>query len=101
MTLVADDFPGFTPTSGAKYTFPSWNTRSIWSGYNADFGPTSPVFPLTENFLTFGSFSLSGTLPGASAGIIELSGPQLAKQLLDLSGLASGTTIRMSILRVQ
>lgn len=101
MTLVADDYPGFTPAVGAKYTFPSWNTRSIWTGFNADFGSADPAFPLEENFVPFGSFNLSGTLPGAAAGIIELSGSQSTKQLLDLSGLAAGTTIRMSILRVQ
>ncbi len=101
MTLVADDYPGFTPAVGAKYTFPSWNTRSIWAGFNTDFGSVDPAFPLEENSVTFGSFSLSGTLPGAAAGIIELSGSQSAKQLLDLSSLAAGTTIRMSILRVQ
>jgi hypothetical protein len=101
MTLVADDYPGFTPSAGAKYTFPSWNTRDIWSGFHTDFGASYPVFPLDENFVSFGGFNLSGTLPGASTGIIELSGTQTAKQLLDLSGLPAGTTIRMSILRVQ
>jgi len=101
MTLVADDYPGFTPPAGAKFTFPSWNTRNIWAGYNADFGSNFPVFPLNESQLNFGSFTLSGTLPGAAAAIFELSGPQTARQLLDLSGLAAGTTIRMSILRVQ
>jgi len=101
MSLVADDYPGFTPPAGAKYTFPSWNTRSIWSGFNTDFGPNNPVFPLQESFVSFGAFNLSVSLPGAAARIIELSGSQLTKQLLDLSGLAPGTTIRMSILRVQ
>src|SRR5262249_552480 len=44
MTLIADDYPGFTPSAGAKYTFPGWNTRDIWNGYNKDFG--LPAFPL-------------------------------------------------------
>lgn len=99
MTLIADDYPGFTPPAGAKYTFPSWNTRSIWAGFNADRG--TPLFPLHVNRESFGPFALSGTLPGAAAGIIELSGVQTAKQLLNLSLLPAGTTIRMSILRVQ
>jgi hypothetical protein len=100
MTLIADDYPGFTATAGAKYTFPSWNTRSIWSGLNADF-PSSAAFPLNVTKINFGSFGITGSLPGASAGLIELSGTQTVKQLLDLSALSAGTTIRMSILRVQ
>ena len=101
MTLVADDYPSFTPSAGAKYTFPSWNTRDIWAGYNRDFPTIRLLFPLNVNAVTFGSFSLSGTLAGAAAGIVELSGTQTAKQLISLTGLSAGTTIRMSILRVQ
>ena len=36
--LAADDNPGFTPPAGAKYLVPSWNLRSIYAGFNADFG---------------------------------------------------------------
>jgi uncharacterized protein YjdB len=98
MMLIADDYPGFTPSPGAKYTFPGWNTRSIWAGYTTDFGL---AFPLNVIAVNFGSFGLTGALPGAAAGLIELSGTQTTKQLLNLSGLPLGTTIRMSILRVQ
>ena len=101
LTLVADDYPGFTPAAGAKYTFPSWNTRSIWSGFNTDFGSTYPVFPLITHAVSFGSFNTSTTLSGAAAAIFELSGAQATKQLLDLSSLGLSTTIRVSILRVQ
>jgi Bacterial Ig-like domain (group 2)/IPT/TIG domain len=100
MMLIADDYPGFTPAAGAKYTFPSWDTRSIWTGYNTDL-VGRVLFPLNVNAVTFGSFSLSGTLAGAAAGLIEMSGTQTSKQLLNLSGLPAGTTIRLSILRVQ
>ncbi|HEY5490205.1 MAG TPA: hypothetical protein VIK25_03330, partial [Gemmatimonadaceae bacterium] len=101
MTLIADDYPGFTPAAGAKYTFPSWNTRDIWAGYNTDFPTQRVLFPLNVNLVAFGSFNLSGFLAGAAAGLIELSGTQTSKQLLNLSGLPAGTTIRLSILRVQ
>jgi uncharacterized protein YjdB len=101
LTLIADDYPGFTPAAGAKYTFPSWNTRSIWSGFNTDFGSAYPVFPLITHPVAFGSFSASVTLSGAAAAIFELSGAQATKQLLDLSSLGLSTTIRVSILRVQ
>ena len=101
LTLVADDYPGFTPAAGAKYTFPSWNMRSIWTGFNTDFPSQFPVFPLATHPVTFGSFNTSVTLSGAAAAIFELSGAQTTKQLLDLSGLGLSTTIRVSILRVQ
>ena len=101
MMLVADDYPGFTPATGAKYTFPSWNTRSIWSGLNTAY-QNHPVFPLNAYYAAnFGSFSITGSLPGASAAFMEVSGTQSTKQLLNLNGLPSGTTIRMSILRIQ
>jgi uncharacterized protein YjdB len=98
MMLIADDYPFFTPGAGAKFTFPSWNTRSIWSGLNADLG--TGAFPLEVNEVQYGTFKLTGTLPGAAAGLIELYGGQTSKQLLDLSGLPAGTPIRVSILRV-
>jgi len=101
LTMVADDYPGFTPAAGAKYTFPSWNTRSIWSGFNTDFGAAYPVFPLVVHPYAYGSFSTSVTLSGAAAAIFDLAGTQTTKQLLDLSSLGLSTTIRMSILRVQ
>jgi len=101
LTLVADDYPGFTPAAGAKYTFPSWNTRSIWTGFNTDFPSQFPPFPLVTHVVTFGSFNTSVTLSGAAAAIFELSGAQATKQLLDLSSLGLSTTIRVSILRVQ
>jgi hypothetical protein len=98
MALIADDYPGFTPPFGAKYTIPSWDVRSMWTGYTADLGRANPLTPIA---LTFGSFTVSGSLPGAGVGLIELSGTQSKKQLLDMSGLPTGSTLRMSILRVQ
>jgi hypothetical protein len=100
MSLVADDYPGFSPAAGAKYTFPSWNTRSIWTGFNSDFGAAYPAFPLFVHPVAFGNFSTTVTLSGAAAALFDLSGTQTVKQLLDLSGLPASTTIRMSILRV-
>lgn len=99
LAVVADDYPGLAPPVGAKYTFPSWNMRSIWSGYASDFNISAS--PLQELLLSFGAFNVTGALPGGGMAILELSGAQTAKQLLDMSDLPAGTTIRMSILRVQ
>jgi uncharacterized protein YjdB len=101
MMLVADDYPGYTPPVGAKYTFPSWNMRSIWSGFNTDFPSSFVAFPLIDRAISFGAFSVPLTLSGSATSIFELSGTQSTKQLLDLSTLSSSTLIRMSILRVQ
>jgi hypothetical protein len=99
LAVVADDYPGLVPPAGAKYTFPSWNMRSIWSGYASDFNVSAS--PLQELLLSFGAFEVNGALPGGGVAILELSGVQTAKQLLDMSDLPAGTRVRMSILRVQ
>ncbi len=99
MAVAADDYPGLVPPAGAKYTFPSWNMRSIWSGYATDFNVTA--LPLQEVQLSYGTFNINGALLGGGMAILELSGAQTAKQLLNLGDLPAGTTIRMSILRVQ
>jgi uncharacterized protein YjdB len=101
MMLVADDYPGYMPPVGAKYTFPSWNMRSIWSGFNTDFPSSYLAFPVIDRPISFGAFSVPVTLSGSATSIFELSGTQTTKQLLDLSAQPASSLIRMSILRVQ
>jgi hypothetical protein len=109
LAMVLDDYPGFT-ASGAPATRmaqPSWNFRSVFSGYKADFPSASfaswPLLPYARGFGTF-ALDVSNVRPGTSA-IVELSGTATAKQLLELkangSSAAAPAELRIAIVRVQ
>ena len=105
LALALDDYPGFTPEE-AKYSFPSWNLRSIFAGMNSDFQNTFPLAaPLKVRSTAFGKFAVDVSgIRGGGFSILELAGTQANKQLLELKGL-NGTAfpadMRMSIARVQ
>jgi hypothetical protein len=109
MALYADDVPGFTPPSAARYTIPSWNMRDMFQGLSQDFtrgGQPIPAFPLRMTAVPFGPFIADATLLGGGAGYVELSGTQSGTQVLDLRAPGGGplpaeTALRLAILRVQ
>lgn len=102
LSVYADDDPSLVPAAGAKYTLPSWNLRSMWTGFNAYDATSYPwSFPLEGYAQSFGNWTVTTSLRGGGAAFIQLSGTQTAKQLLDLSALPSGSTIRLAILRIQ
>jgi hypothetical protein len=105
LALALDDYPGFAPTD-AKYSFPSWNLRSIFAGMSADFpNAFANPAPLKVRASGFGKFSydVSG-VRGGGFSVLQLSGTQANKQLLEFKGV-SGTAfpaeMRVTIVRVQ
>jgi hypothetical protein len=105
LALTLDDYPGFTPTD-AKYSFPSWNLRNIFAGMNADFKISFPnATPLKVRPYGFGKFSVDVTsVRGGGFSVLELSGTQANKQLLEFRGVAETAfpaEMRVNIVRVQ
>ncbi|HUP90514.1 MAG TPA: Ig-like domain-containing protein [Longimicrobiales bacterium] len=105
LALVLDDYPGFTPTD-AKYSFPSWNLRSMFAGLSVDF-PISFVTatPAKARSSGFGKFNVDvGGVRGGGFSVLQLSGTQANKQLLEFKG-GNGTAfpaeLRVNIVRVQ
>jgi hypothetical protein len=105
VALALDDYPGFTAVD-AKYSFPSWNTRSIFAGMSADFPSqfANPA-PLRVRSTGFGKFSVDvGGVRGGGFSVLQLSGTQANKQLLEFKGV-NGTAfpaeMRVNIVRVQ
>jgi hypothetical protein len=106
LAMVVDDHPG-AAISNAEFTFPSWNLRSVFAGYKQDFGSqvTIAAWPLQPLSAAFGAFSTGATVRAGTAAIIQLSGAQAGKQLLELKASGSSASapneLRMSIVRVQ
>lgn len=104
MAMVLDDYPGFAPTD-ATLTQPSWNLRNVFAGYDTDFAVSWTNWPLLPLLNTFGAFARTASVRAGTSAIIQLSGTQSAKQLLELK--ASGSTaaapaeLRLAIVRVQ
>jgi hypothetical protein len=111
LSLLADDYAGFSAPNGAKYTFPSWNVPDIMAGLAGEHLTLGGVAiddpsPLNTHNVSFGSFDVTvPTLVGGSGSLFDISGVQAGKQLLELrdgSGtLAPETPLRLAILRVQ
>ena len=111
LSLLADDYPGFSTPNGAKYTFPSWNVPDIMAGLAGEHLTVGGVAvddptPLNTHNVSFGAFDVTvPTLVGGSGSLFDISGAQGGKQLLELregSGtLAPETPLRLAILRVQ
>ncbi|MCC6317048.1 MAG: Ig-like domain-containing protein [Gemmatimonadaceae bacterium] len=117
MASTADNYPGGT-ISDPRLRLPSWNTRDVFSGMNANLvfrnqdGSTTPAFPrawpLSVRSATFGTFS-SGLrtvsfLPGGGWAAWEISGTQTAPQVLAIRSTSGGLPpngIGMVVLRVQ
>ena len=105
LALALDDYPGFTPID-AKYSFPSWNLRSIFAGMNADFKVPFPnPAPLKVRPYAFGKFNVDVTsVRGGGFSVLELSGTQANKQVLEFkgaNGMAFPAEMRVNIVRVQ
>ena len=105
LALALDDYPGFTATD-ARYSFPSWNLRSMFAGLNTDFPNTFPTAtPLKVRSGGFGKFSVDvGGVRGGGFSVLQLSGTQANRQLLEFKG-ANGAPfpaeMRVNVVRVQ
>lgn len=105
LAMATDEYPSGT-VADAAFTFPSWDLRNVFAGYKTDFpGATFAAWPLMPGVAVFGTFSSAATVRPGTAAIIQLSGSQSVKQLLELK--AAGSTalapaeLRMAIMRVQ
>jgi hypothetical protein len=105
LALGADDYPGFTAPSGARFAIPSWNVPDIFAGFSTDYPNNFIASPLRRHTIAFGDFNEAVPgLRGGGAAFFDLSGTQSTAQLLDLrgsGGSAPPPTLRMAILRVQ
>ena len=105
LALAVDDYPGFAATD-ARYSFPSWNLRSIFAGMSTDFPISLPnAAPLKVRSAGFGKFSVDvGGVRGGGFSVLEVSGTQATRQLLEFKG-GNGTAfpaqMRVNIVRVQ
>jgi hypothetical protein len=105
LALALDDYPGFTPID-AKYSFPSWNLRAIFAGMSADFPGAYPSpAPLKMRTTGFGKFNVDvGGVRGGGFSVLEVSGTQSNKQLLEFknaSGMLGLPSMRINVVRVQ
>jgi hypothetical protein len=107
LALAADDYPGFTPAAGARYTVPSWNLRSIYSGFATDFPTNFSPWPLGVHAISFGASTTPvGSLVGGAGAFFDLSGTQATRQLIDIHAPGGGaipatSPLRLLILRIQ
>jgi hypothetical protein len=114
MAAVADNNPGAT-IANPLYSIPSWNTRDVFAGMNANLvrgGSGEPAFPrawpLNVRTPAFGNFSIGArnvtSLPGGGFVAWEVSGTQTQPQVLALRATNGGvapSNVGMVILRVQ
>lgn len=103
--LVLDDYPSFTPAD-ASLKQPSWNFRDVMAGLKTDYSASyASAWPFVPFANSFGSFTQSASVRPGTSAMIELTGTQTAKQLIELK--ASGSTaaapaeLRIAIVRVQ
>jgi hypothetical protein len=104
LAIALDDYPGVTPTD-PKYSFPSWNLRSIFAGMSADFPNTftNPA-PLMVHSTSPGKFDIDVVgVRGGGFSLLEVAGTQANRQLLEFKGLNGAflTQMRVNIVRVQ
>jgi hypothetical protein len=117
MASLADNYPGAT-IADTRLRLPSWNTRDMFSGMNANLvfrnqdGSTTPAFPLqwplrvrSQPFGTFpDAIRLVSSLPGGSFAAWDISGVQSSPQVLAIRAPGDGlppSNIGMMVLRVQ
>ena len=104
LSMVVDDYPGFTPAD-ATLKQPSWNLRDVYAGMNADFSGVTVDWPFQPSAIAFGAFSRTGSVRPGTAAILQISGAQTLKQLIELkadgSSAAAPAELRMAIVRVQ
>lgn len=90
----------------AELTTPSWNTRDIFAGLNADYPASFPnATPLVGYTVSYGAFTLDvPAVHGGSAAYVLLQGTQSARQLIQLQSASGGeppSPLRVSIVRFQ
>lgn len=107
MAMVLDDYPSFTP-SDATLKQPSWNLRDVYAGMNTENGtyPSLSIdWPFQPTAIAFGAFSRTGRVRAGTAAIVQISGSQTLKQVIELkadgSSAAAPAELRMAIVRVQ
>jgi hypothetical protein len=108
LAIALDDLPGFTP-SNPRYSMPSWNTRDIYAGLNADFGSGGQFFqkavPVKIRPASFGKFTVDvSSLNGGGFALFDLAGANTNKQLIEFGGAAGSgfpAEMRVAIVRVQ
>ena len=103
LAIAADDYPGLSPAR-RELSFPSWQTRDIFAAMNRDYTVFTRPVPLATRPVRFGAFATSVSVRGGTAAVFELSGSQVATQLLELrtpGGAAPPANTRIAILRVQ
>jgi len=103
LAMATDDIAGFNPQR-PQLTFPSWQMRDIFRGLNTGYQGFPAVFPLVPRAIPFGAFTSDVTLRGGTAAIFELTGAQVATQLLELrtaTGGAPPANLRIAIVRIQ
>lgn len=104
LAMVVDDYPSLTPAD-ATLKQPSWNLRDVYAGMNADFTGITVDWPFQPAAIPFGTFSRTGRVRAGTAAIMQISGSQTLKQLLELkadgSSAAAPAELRMAIVRVQ
>jgi len=106
LSMYADHYPGLA-SANADIAFPTWDLRNIYTWFNgSSASPTALPYPLVPTPLTFGSVTSTPVvaLLGGSSTWYELSGTQMAPQLLRLEGsggAALPSTLRLAIARLQ
>jgi uncharacterized protein YjdB len=105
LAMYTGSIPGFVPVN-PHLRFPSWNLPDIWQGMNRDLSASYPAAnPFNPRFEAYGNFSVNLTaLPGGGFVIVDLSGPQPARQLIQVLSPSGGdppSTIRIAIVRIQ
>ncbi|AHG91227.1 Ig domain protein group 2 domain protein [Gemmatirosa kalamazoonensis] len=92
LATALDDRPGFVPQR-ATLGEPSWRLRDVLAGASATGDPRFPrAFPLQPRALSFGDFvvDVPNGVRGGGAVFFELSGPTVARQLLEVRSLTPG-----------
>lgn len=105
LSMVLDDYPAFT-AADATLKQPSWDFRNTFAGYKTDFPSASfAAWPLIPISSSFGTFTNGASVRPGAAAVVQLSGAQTAKQVLELkasgSSAAAPAELRIAIVRVQ
>ncbi|HEY8470555.1 MAG TPA: IPT/TIG domain-containing protein [Longimicrobiales bacterium] len=105
LALALDDRPGFTPQR-PQLRMPSWHLTDMFAELNRSQPQAFPrPYPLAPRNVSFGDFAVDvPALRAGTASIFELSGPQAAPQLLEVTTQGGGpppATLRLHIVRVE
>jgi len=105
LALALDDRPGFTPQR-AELRVPSWHLTDMFAELHDSQPQAFPrPYPLAPRAVAFGDFTVDvPALRAGTASIFELSGPQPAPQLLEVTTQSGGpppSTLRLHIVRVE